>query len=113
MGLVSWNGDQILRKYREAERKGINTTMSEVSIDARLNHPGWSNQTGKAEGSIQPIQNAKPEGKGFFGLWGSKNVVYFIWLELKHGGALRTAAAKGYTNLAANIKKHLKGKPIR
>ena len=112
MGLVRWNGDRVLRKYREAQRKGINTTLSEAAIEARLNHPGWANQTGKAEGSIGVVQNAEPEGKGFFGLWGSKNVSYMIWLELKYGGALRTAAAKIYSNLPTNVKKHL-GRPIR
>lgn len=99
----TWNGKKVAAEVQRAAEKGINKTMAEAVITAKLNHPGWSNRTSKAEGSIQIIEPAKPIGNEVGGKWGSKGVNYMIFLELKHGGALREAAGVTYPNLARNI----------
>jgi hypothetical protein len=102
--LKKWNGDQILKKVRDASFRGIDKTMAECVIHAKDNHPGWQNQTGTAEGSIQIADFARREGKYIVGRWGSKQVNYFIWLELKHGAALRRAADAVYPRLNEHIR---------
>ena len=54
------------------------------------------------------IQPAREQGTAVVGLWGSRNVLYMLWLELKHGSALRSSAAVNYPKLAENIRKHFK-----
>ena len=105
---VKWNGAQVLAKVLLATRVGIDKTMSEASIDAKRNHPGWKNVTGTAEGSIRPVQFAEQKGSKTSGTWGSVDVQYFVWLELKHGSALRNAADKNYPNLKKYIQEAMK-----
>jgi hypothetical protein len=103
---LKWHGPRIIAKTVRAAKAGVNQTMSQAVIHAKRNHPGWQNRTGKAEGSIQIVKKAEERGPVIVGLWGSRNVVYMLWLELKHGSALRNAAAVTYPNLAANIRRH-------
>lgn len=103
---LKWHGPRIIEKMVRAAKAGVDQTMSQAAIQAKRNHPGWINQTGKAEGSIQVAEKAQERGSFIVGLWGSRNVVYMLWLELKHGSALRSAAAVTYPNLAANIRRH-------
>ena len=91
-----------------AAKAGVNQTMSQAAIYAKRNHPGWKNITTKAEGSIRVVEKAQERGSFIVGLWGSRNVLYMLWLELKHGSALRNAAAVTYPNLAANIRRPVK-----
>ena len=100
----AWFGPQVVARTRRAAKNGVNKTMAESAIVAKGNHPGWINQTGNAEGSIQILQQAKQVGDGAQGEWGSIGVNYMIWLELNHGAALRNSAAVNYPNLAKNIK---------
>lgn len=103
---LKWNGPRIITKTVQAAKAGVNQTMSQAVIQAKRNHPGWQNRTGKAEGSIQIVKKAEERGRFIVGLWGSRNVVYVLWLELKHGSFMRNAAAVIYPNLAANIRRH-------
>lgn len=100
-----WLGDAVLAKTRKAARDGVNITMSQAIITTKDNHPGWVNQTGNAEGSIQILEQAKQVGDGAQGEWGSIGVNYMIWLELNHGAALRNSAAVNYPSLAMNIRR--------
>jgi len=101
---LKWFGPRVIAEVNEAAKQGINKTMADAAIVARLNHPGWSNRTGKAEGSITLIASAEEISGVITGKWGSQGVNYMIFLELKHGGALREAAGVEYPNLARNIK---------
>ena len=105
---LKWNGDAIKAKYAVAAQIGIDKTMSEAVIHAKQNHPGWKNVTGTAEGSIRIVQFAAPLGRAIRGLWGSAGVNYMIWLELKHGSALRRAGDGIYPRLLGHIKEALK-----
>lgn len=105
---LKWFGPRVAKKMERASIKGVNATMATAAIQAKRNHKGWINQTGKAEGSITITEAAKPVGQHVEGHWGSKAVNYMIWLELKHGGALRAAAAIIYPLLGRNIRKFYK-----
>ena len=103
-GLVSWNGDRLKAKAIEAAKRGINVTMSRAVIHFKGNHPGWINQTGQAEGSVDITQFAEEQGKRVIGQWGSRNVAYMLSLEFLRGAALRNAADVTYPQLPGNIQ---------
>ena len=102
--MLKWNGDAIKKKVLEAAKHGVDKTMSEAVIEAKRHHPGWKNVTGTAEGSINVVKFAEEEGQRVRGVWGSPDVDYMIWLELKHGSALRSSADKTYPRLQRHIK---------
>lgn len=104
---LKWNGDNLKAKALAASEYGVDKTMAEAVVQAKTNHPGWHNRTGTAEGSIkvQEFADAAPDRPNVVrGLWGSSGVNYFIWLELKHGAALRAAAQAIYPKLRAYIR---------
>lgn len=103
---LKWYGDKVKRKVRKAAKDAIDETMGKAVRHAKRhrNHPGWKNRTGTAEGSIRIIEFAHREGSRTVGLWGSIGVNYMIWLELKHGSALRSAGDATYSNLADRIR---------
>lgn len=108
---LKWNGPRIIAKTLQAAKAGVNQTMSQAVIHAKLNHPGWKNITTTAEGSVQLVKKAEERGRFIVGLWGSRfgakeEFNYVIVLEFKHGSFLRSAAATIYPNLAANIRRH-------
>lgn len=109
--------DELKRQSREELRKipleGVNRTMVACVLHAKRNHPGWRNITGVAEGSIDILQLAKLEGKEVIGRWGSRGVHYMIWLEIKHGSALRNAADVEYPKLAARIKRAFSSQKLK
>lgn len=100
---LTWNGDNVKRQAQAAAQHGINDTMSDCVVQAKNGHPGWQNRTGTAEGSIRIQTFATISGREVFGLWGSINVNYFIWLELKYGAALRRSADAIYPRLKRYI----------
>lgn len=102
---TKWYGDRVKASVGRAAMRGIDTTMSQAVIHAKRNHPGWRNRSGKAEGSIMVVEKAHAEGRGYVGRWGSRNVVYMLWLEIKYGRALQQAASVIYPRLTGNIKK--------
>ena len=101
---VDFRGDELKRKYRRSCEVGINKVMADCVGHSKANHPGWKNRTGLAEGSIKIQRFASELGGAITGLWGSAQVHYMIWLELKHGSALRRSADVNYKNLHKYIK---------
>lgn len=99
-----WNGDKIKKKIGRAAEFGINATMAAAVLRFKMNHPGWKNITGTAEGSVRITEFAKRVGKATVGKWGSVNVNYMLPLEIFHGSALRNAADAEYPKLMARIK---------
>ena len=110
--MLKWRGPEIIAKVGVAAIKGVNQTMSACVIQAKQNHPGWNNRTGKAEGSVRIVRFAATSGLAVIGLWGSQNVNYVIWLELKHGSYLRNAASVEYPKLAGLIAKNFAGRVL-
>lgn len=108
--MIKWNGDILIKKVHKAIRLGMDETMTAALFEAKNNHPGWSNVTGTAEGSVRIKDFSKQlAGSIFRGVWGSVDVNYVIWLELKHGSFLRNSADKHHKNLGARIRRRLKG----
>jgi len=108
MAKSEWRGDQVKKNVLDAGLFGMNKVMAKCVMRAKMNHPGWKNITATAEGSIRIIEFAKKIGKFLIGKWGSRNVDYMIWLEIKHGSALRNAAAIEYPKLFKEMKRKIK-----
>ena len=104
---LEWKGDNIKARVARAQRVGINKTMGDCVIYAKNNHE-WQNKTGTAERSIRIIEPAWTMGTRSYGIWGSMQVAYFIFLELgtalmRSFPTLRPAAGYCYPWLAGNI----------
>lgn len=78
---LTWHGDRVLDRMREAQRIGVNATMARAVTHAKTNHD-WQNRTGTLEGSIKIAEYAHRDGDGYRGLWGSADVVYALIHEL-------------------------------
>ncbi len=105
---LDWEGEAVLARVNAAARFGVDRTIAKAVVHAKLNHPGWNNVTGLAEGSIRATQFATQVSPDrVVGRWGSVEANYMIWLELKHGAALRSAAAVVYPGLADEIREAL------
>lgn len=102
---ILWFGDRIRERVIRACVDGVNDTTAAASIYAKQHHPGWQNRTGTAEGSIRP-EPARVDGTMVRGRFGSFDVDYMIWLELKHGHALLNAADVETPRLGARIREH-------
>ncbi|MEO0589114.1 MAG: phage morphogenesis protein [Pseudomonadota bacterium] len=83
---LTWNGDALTAKMRKAQIAGVNATMADCVVHAKVNHT-WKNQSGVLEGSIDIAEYAHVEGEGVSGVWGSKDVKYARIHEL--GGVIR------------------------
>ncbi len=106
---VNWNGKQVERRVLVASRRGIDKTLASCIAPAKRETPRI---TGTAQGSIQ-FRPAVIKGRGAEGIWGSFQVIYFIWLEIGARGRaghqmLRRAADQKYGDLAGHIKGFLK-----
>lgn len=88
---LRWEGDAITARMRRAQIFGVNETMSECAQHAKNNHT-WKNQSAVLEGSIGIAENARPDGAGVVGTWGSKAVDYALIHEL--GGVIVPVRAK-------------------
>ena len=105
---LEWNGAAHKKKLTKAAIKGVNRTLKEAVQQAKENHPGWSNRSGKAEQSIKVVKSAEVDSKNeVSGLWGSTEIFYMRWLEHTKGSALRQAGDDIYKRLGKNIKAHL------
>jgi phage gpG-like protein len=82
---LTWNGPALTAKMRQAQIDGVNATMAQCVVQAKNNH-AWQNQTGILEGSIKIAENARPDGVGVVGTWGSTDVRYALIHEL--GGVI-------------------------
>lgn len=88
---LKWNGDALTAKMRQAQKLGVNKTMSECVAHAKNNH-AWQNRTGILEGSINIVDLARDVETGVEGRWGSQDVVYALIHEL--GGVIVPKKAK-------------------
>lgn len=88
---LRWQGEEVKRRMRAAQRQGINETMAASVIHAKRNHT-WRNRTGTLEGSIAIVSSARDTTTGAEGRWGSQDVRYALIHEL--GGVITPKAAK-------------------
>lgn len=100
---LQWNGDAIVDKYRQAQKLGVAEVAALCVVDAARNTPV---RTGTAQGSVR-AEPPKVEGNAVSTIWGSFDVNYYIWLELR-GNMLRNAADRYYGRLAEAISKRAK-----
>lgn len=106
---LTWHGDQIKKRIEEAQRLGIDETM------LACQDPAMSRvrvKTGNLRRSIpRGHQPARREGGKWVGRWGSADVNYALWQEIKtfsqagHRPYLRPAAEIEYPKLAGRIKR--------
>ena len=106
---LTWNGDDLARRARLASQQGIDATMAACVIHAKTHHP-FTNRTATAEGSISIYQYATVQGGVVRGLWGSADVLYFIFLELGTSRSrpyptLRPAADAEYPKLTGRMQR--------
>jgi hypothetical protein len=102
---LTWHGPEVEREVIQAAIEGVNATMALCVIHAKRNHGGWENRTGRAEGSINIYQFAALQANGHIeGRWGSADVNYFIWLELRYL-TLRRSADANYRHLGRLIRR--------
>jgi hypothetical protein len=102
---LTWNGPEVQREVIRAAIEGVNATMTLCVIDSKQNHGGWENRTGNAERSINIYQFATLQPNGHVeGRWGSADVHYFLWLELRYL-TLRRSADKNYRRLHSLIRR--------
>src|SRR3546814_18235479 len=83
---LTWNGDAISAKMKQAQIAGVNATMGSAVQHAKTNHP-WKNRTGVLEGGINIVDYAAPIEGGVGGSWGVNDVVYALMMEL--GGVIK------------------------
>ena len=100
---LNWKGPTVLNKTRKAQIGGVNEIATLSATGAAKNTPV---RTGTAQGSVRAEQ-ARAQGKRVSALWGSFDVDYYIWLELR-GNMLRNAADQYYPKLADAIKKRMR-----
>ncbi|MDZ4307561.1 hypothetical protein [Allopontixanthobacter sp.] len=86
-----WKGKALTETMREAQKLGVNATMSECVIHAKSNH-SWQNRTGVLEGSLGVAEFAREVPGGVEGSWGSQDVRYALIHEL--GGVIVPIRAK-------------------
>lgn len=78
---IVWKGVDVVKAMSDDIQAAINDTTAAAAISAKKSHPTWRNRTGTAEASIQMRPAVKKRGS-WTGLFGSFDVVYFIWLEI-------------------------------
>ena len=100
---LEWNGDAIVNQYRQAQVDGINEIAVKCAVNAAQNTPVV---TGLAQGSVKALP-AQVRGETVFTIWGSFDVNYYIYLELRKN-MLRNAADEFYSQLPAAIRKYAK-----
>ena len=87
---LDWRGDQVRNKVREAERFGINETLSACVINAK----GLVRvKSATLQGSIR-AEMAADDGGGMRGEWGSYGVDYALPQET---GPVNVSYTWGYT----------------
>lgn len=106
----TYNDKVIEKQVEEAAKQGVNETMAACILIAKRLTPVV---TGTAQGSIAIQEFAARKGRLILGLWGSRLVLYFIWLEIGARGRpgimmLRRAADLEYPKLAERIADNLK-----
>jgi hypothetical protein len=103
---LTWYGDALKKRLDEAQRLGIDITTHAAVTPAKQ---FVRIKTRILQGSIQARPAAK-EGGRWVGRWGSFDVNYALWQEIKtfsqagHRPYLRPAAEIEYPKLAGRIK---------
>ena len=100
---LEWNGDAIVNQYRQAQVDGVNEIAVQCAVNAAQNTPVV---TGLAQGSVKALP-AQVRGTEVFTIWGSFDVNYYIYLELRKN-MLRNAADEFYGQLPKAIRKYAK-----
>lgn len=80
MARLEWHGQAIIDQIRAASADAVNTTLAQaVSLTKQ---PGWTpHDTGALQNSIT-FEEARPDGKGVVGSFGSYDVYYAIYQEI-------------------------------
>ena len=102
---LDWKGPEVLNKVRKAQIGGVNEIATSAVSEA-AKRPPHPFKTGLAQGSLR-AQPAQVQGSRVFALWGSHDVDYYIWLELR-GNMLRNAADQHYPKLDEAIKRRMR-----
>ena len=102
---LDWKGSSVLSKTRKAQVEGVNE-IAVACVAEAAKVPPHPIKTGLAVGSLK-AEPAKVQGSRVSALWGSFDVDYYIWLELR-GNMLRNSADKNYPKLAEAIKERMK-----
>ena len=100
---LNWKGATVLNKVRKAQIGGVNEIASLSATGAAKDTPVL---TGTAQGSVR-AEPARAQGSRVFTIWGSFDVNYYIWLELR-GNMLRNNADQYYPKLADAIKRRVR-----
>jgi hypothetical protein len=104
---VIWHGDKFLKRVERAQKLAIDETTAAASLVAQADlYPGHGLITGLLQGSVKSEQ-AQREGARIVGRWGSFDVIYAIFIEIRYG-FLRKAAEAEYPKLMGRIKDWLK-----
>jgi len=81
---VTWKGDALKRQLHDAEVGALTDTAAAAAERARSSHPGWRNETGATEASIE-ASAARRESSGAVATFGSK-LRHFLYLEIGYRG---------------------------
>ena len=100
---LEWHGDAILNLYRESQKAAVNEVAALCVVSAARDTPVI---TGLAQGSVR-AEPARAEGSHVFTIWGSFDVDYYIFIELRTH-PLRNAVDEHYGKLASTIRKFAK-----
>lgn len=87
---LTWNGDAVSKRWKEAQMQGVNATMGAAVQHAKRNHP-WKNRTAILEGAINVTDPARPIATGVEGVWGVNDQVQARILEV--GGVIKAKNA--------------------
>ena len=101
--VVVWHGDEFLKRVDRAQRLAIYETTAAAALEAQKDlYPGHGLITGLLQGSIKSEQ-ARRIPTGWMGIWGSFDVLYAVFIEIRYG-FLRKAAEGEYPKLLGRIK---------
>jgi hypothetical protein len=108
---LTWNGDQVLARVRQAEEAGLNDTLKDA-VDTAKEYVRVD--TGNLKSKIRVVEPAQSGGDGVTGQFGVDDVEYAMDQEVgptdgrKYGFTpyIRPSADINAKKLAGNIKKH-------
>jgi phage gpG-like protein len=86
-----WEGKAVTERMRKAMIDGVNKTMGDCVVYAKINHT-WQNQSTDLERSIRVTSYAALKGTYVVGQWGSVGLNYALIHEL--GGVIVPKKAK-------------------
>lgn len=119
---MNWKGPEVERKIARAAITGVNQTMSEAVVHAKLDHgpsahsrQRWITRSSFLVTSIRPVVAAFERGTKVIGSWGSAGIMYAVFQEIGTTKIparpfLRPAADAVYPRLTANIRNAFQGR---